>query len=120
VFALPSYEEALPVSLLEAMAAGVPAVVTPVGGIPEIVVDGVSGLVVAPGDKAGLQRALQKLLIERRLGAKLGATARESARARFSPERALPVLEELYRTLGLHADSPESRDGGWRDMRKAA
>ncbi|MGQ0654368.1 MAG: glycosyltransferase family 4 protein [Betaproteobacteria bacterium] len=120
VFALPSYDEALPMSLLEAMAAGVPAVVTPVGGIPEIVVDGVSGLIVAPGDKAGLQRALQKLLIERRLGARLGATARESARARFSPERALPVLEELYRTLGVRADSPESRDGGWRDLRKAA
>jgi len=120
VFALPSYEEALPVSLIEAMAAGIPPVVTPVGGIPEIVVDGVSGCMVAPGDKAGLQRVLQKLLIERRLGAKLGAAARESARARFSPERALPVLEELYRTLGVHAAAPDSRDGGWRDLRKAA
>lgn len=119
VFALPSYEEALPMSLLEAMAAGVPPVVTPVGGVPEVVVDGLSGLVVAPGDKASLQRALQKLLIERRLGAKLGAAARESVRARFAPERALPVLEEIYRSLGVRADAPDSR-GGWRDLRKAA
>src|SRR5205823_160349 len=56
VFALPSYDEALPLSLLEAMSAGVPAVVSPVGGIPEVVVDGVSGLLVAPGDVATLER----------------------------------------------------------------
>src|SRR4030095_16460352 len=67
-FALPSYDEAPPMSLLEAMAAGVPAVVSPVGGVPEVVVDGVSGLFVAPGDVATLQRLLRKLLLDRKLG----------------------------------------------------
>lgn len=107
-FALPSYDEALPMALLEAMSAGVPVIATPVGGIPEVVVDGVSGYLVSPGDTASLQRVLRKLLLERRLGAEIGAAGRESARLRFSPERALPRLEELYAALGVCAlgDSP--------------
>jgi glycosyltransferase involved in cell wall biosynthesis len=103
VFALPSYDEALPMSLLEAMAAGVPAVVSPVGGVPEVVVDGVSGFFAAPGDIATLQRLLTKLLLDRRLGARIGAAARESVRLRCSPERALVGLGELYAGLGLRA-----------------
>src|SRR5437762_12325946 len=51
VFALPSSDEALPVSLIEAMSAGVPVVASPVGGIPEVVADNASGFLVAPGDK---------------------------------------------------------------------
>ena len=102
-FALPSYEEALPVSLLEAMAAGVPPVASAVGGIPEVLVDKVSGFLVAPGDKAGLERALRKLLTERDLAQRIGAAARETARLRFAPERALPPLEEMYAALGLQA-----------------
>ena len=101
VFALPSYEEALPVSLLEAMSAGVPVVATPVGGIVEVVVDRASGLLVAPGDTAGLERALTRLLVEPALAARLGAAARETARLRFAPERSLAILEELYESLGV-------------------
>jgi glycosyltransferase involved in cell wall biosynthesis len=102
-FALPSYEEALPVSLLEAMAAGVPAVACAVGGIPEVLVDGVSGYLVAPGDKARLERALRKLLTDKALRERIGAAARETARLRFAPERALPQLEDVYAQLGLQA-----------------
>jgi glycosyltransferase involved in cell wall biosynthesis len=107
VFALPSYDEALPVSLLEAMAAGVPVVASAVGGIPEVVADGVSGCLVAPGDKASLERALRRLLTDGELAARIGAAARETARLRFAPERALPQLEEIYATLGLQADAAE-------------
>jgi glycosyltransferase involved in cell wall biosynthesis len=103
VFALPSYDEALPMSLLEAMAAGVPVIVSPVGGVPEVVVDGVSGFFAAPGDIATLQRLLAKLLLDRRLSARIGAAARESVRLRCSPERALARLEALYAGLGLPA-----------------
>jgi glycosyltransferase involved in cell wall biosynthesis len=103
VFALPSYDEALPMSVLEAMAAGVPVVVSPVGGVPEVVVDGVSGFFAAPGDIATLQRLLRKLLLDRALGARVGAAARESVRRRCSPERALARLDELYAGLGLRA-----------------
>ena len=103
VFALPSYDEALPMNLLEAMAAGVPVVVSPVGGVPEVVVDGVSGFFAAPGDIATLQRLLKKLLLDRGLGARIGAAARESVRLRFAAERALTKLEEMYAALGVSA-----------------
>src|SRR5690349_1336451 len=103
VFALPAYDAALPVSLIEAMSAGVPVVASPVGGIPEVVADGASGFLVAPGDKGALERALRRLLIERTLAARMGAAARETARARYAPERALPVLENLYESLGVGA-----------------
>lgn len=100
-YVLPSYEEALPVSLIEAMSAGVVPVVSPVGGIPEVVQEGVSGLFVAPGDRAGLERRLRRLLLDRPLAERLGAAARESARLRFAPERVLPRLEELYAATGV-------------------
>jgi glycosyltransferase involved in cell wall biosynthesis len=103
VLALPSYDEGLPVSLLEAMAAGVPVVASAVGGIPEIVVDGVSGFLCAPGDVANLQRLMRKLLLDRGLSARIGAAARESVRLRCAPERALARLEQLYAQLGLLA-----------------
>ena len=60
VFALPCYSAGLPIGLLEAMSAGVPVIATPVGGIPEVLTDGVSGLLVAPGDTATLARQLQR------------------------------------------------------------
>jgi glycosyltransferase involved in cell wall biosynthesis len=101
VFALPSYDEALPVSLIEAMSAGVPPVVSPVGGIPEVVQEGISGVFVAPGDKAGLERRLKRLLLDRALAERIGAAARESARLRFAPERILARLEEIYAAAGV-------------------
>ena len=124
-FVLPSYDESLPLSLLEAMRAGVPPVVTPVGGIPEVAVDGVSALLVAPGDTFGLHRQLGRLLSDRALAARIGATARESASLRFAPERAVPVLEALYRSLGLaptgSAPTGDPRAGGMpRDLRRTA
>jgi glycosyltransferase involved in cell wall biosynthesis len=100
-YALPSYAEGLPVSLLEAMAAGVPVVASPVGGIPEVVADGASGLLAAPGDVATLQRHLRRLLLDRPLGERIGAAGRETVRARFAAERALPRLEEIYAGIGL-------------------
>jgi glycosyltransferase involved in cell wall biosynthesis len=101
VLALPSYDEALPMCVLEAMGAGVPVVVSPVGALPEVVVDGVSGHLVAPGDTANLRRVLAKLLLDRALGERIGAAARESVYLRFSPERVLPELEALYAAAGL-------------------
>jgi glycosyltransferase involved in cell wall biosynthesis len=103
VFALPSYDQALPASLLEAMDAGLPVVASSVGGVPETVAEGVSGFLVVPGDVASLQRLLRKLLLDRALGARIGAAARQSVRLRCAPERALARLEALYGALGLQA-----------------
>jgi glycosyltransferase involved in cell wall biosynthesis len=100
------------------MAAGVPVVACAVGGIPEVVTDGVSGFLVAPGDKATLERHLRTLLADRALAARLGTAARETARLRFAPERSLAKLDEIYGALGLSA-----LDGGQAviaALRKAA
>ncbi len=114
VFALPSYHAALPMSVLQAMAAGVPVVATSVGGLPEVITDGVTGFLVPAGDTASLQRALRKLLLDRVLGARIGAAARESVRLRFAPERALPRLEAVYAAVGLCA--VEAAPGPLRDL----
>ena len=104
--------------LCEAMAAGVPVVACAVGGIPEVVSDGVSGFLVAPGDKATLERHLRWLLTDRTLAARLGAAARETARLRFAPERSLAKLEEIYGALGLSA--LDGGAAGIAALRKAA
>ena len=101
VFALPSYDEALPMSLLEAMGAGVPVIASPVGGVHEAVVDGVSGFLVAPGDTHTLERLLGRLLADRALAARIGAAGRESVRARYAPDRAVPHIETLYAAIGM-------------------
>jgi glycosyltransferase involved in cell wall biosynthesis len=103
VFALPAYAAALPLSLVEAMAAGLPVIASAVGGIPEAVSDGLNGYLVAPGDRTTLVRRLRELLLDPALAARLGAAARESARLRFAPERVLPALEEIYAGVGVSA-----------------
>jgi glycosyltransferase involved in cell wall biosynthesis len=120
VLALPSYDEGLPMSVLEAMSAGVPPVVSPVGALPEAVVDGVSGLLVAPGDTAGLKRALVKLLLDRKLAARMGAAARESVRLRFAPERVIPKLEDLYEAAGLRSVVNATQPQRTIDLKEAA
>jgi glycosyltransferase involved in cell wall biosynthesis len=85
-----------------------------------VIVDGLSGFLVAPGDSASLARVLKTLLLDRSLGARIGAAARESVRLRYAPERALPKLEEIYTALGLQclaAEPAPARDVG---LRKAA
>jgi glycosyltransferase involved in cell wall biosynthesis len=106
VFALPSYDEALPMSLLEAMSAGVPVIASPVGGIQEAVVDGVTGFLVAPGDTQTLERLLRRMLMDKALAARLGGAGRQSARLRYAPERAIPRIELLYADVGVPSLAP--------------
>lgn len=76
VFTLPSAREASPNVIIEAMAAGLPVVGTRVGGIPELVADGETGLLVNPGDPESLADALVRLLSDEQLGSEMGRKGR--------------------------------------------
>ena len=83
VFALPSRDEGLPMALLEAMAYGLPAVVSPVGGIPDVFQEGRHGYFVQPDDPDTLADRLRELLENPELARTMGAQARADARTRF-------------------------------------
>lgn len=91
--------EGLPLALLEAMAAGLPVVVTAVGGVPEVVEPGRQGALVPPGDPAALAREAGALLADEALRARLGAAGRERVRAAFGVERMAAELERLYASI---------------------
>ena len=99
VSVLPSLSEGLSNTVLESMAAGVPVVATAVGGLPEAVEDGVSGLLVAPRDAAALGRAISSLLADGARAARLGAAGRERVREQFSDERMVRDTEQFYLAL---------------------
>jgi len=99
VFVMPSRSEGLPMALLEAMAYGTAVVATEVGGIPEVVEDGVEGLLVAPEDPAALSGALRELAADPVLRERLGAAARVRAEALDAVEVA-GRLSALYESLG--------------------
>jgi glycosyltransferase involved in cell wall biosynthesis len=96
VFALPSRGDNLPVSILEAMSSGLPVVGTRVGGIPELVVDGQTGLLVDVDDPAGLARALDRLAADPVLRRQLGRRGAERADAEFSAEGVASRMLALY------------------------
>ncbi len=89
----------LPNAALEAAAAGCCVVASRHGGLPEIVRDGETGLLVAPGDPAALARALGRLADDRTLGPRLGAAAAADVNARFAPARLLAGVQALYDEL---------------------
>jgi glycosyltransferase involved in cell wall biosynthesis len=99
VSVMPSLNEALSNVLLESMAAGAPTVATRVGGTPEALADGVSGLLVAPGDAPALAGAIARLLDDRPLAARLGQAARRVIEERFSVDRMVRSTEQLYMEL---------------------
>lgn len=101
VFVLTSYTEAFPMALLEAMAAGTPAVCTSVGGIPEMIDEGVTGHLVPPRSPDALARALADLLDDLPRARAMGRAARQKLEAEFTLERSVRRAEEaLAETAG--------------------
>ncbi|MFL6671703.1 MAG: glycosyltransferase family 4 protein [Massilia sp.] len=114
---LPSYAEGLPMCVLEAMAAGVPVVASAVGGVPDVLADGIEGLLVQPGDVAALAAALDQLLSGDSLRRRMGMAARWKAESTFSTRLVLPQIEETYRQLGADAQHDAAAGPAWTGPR---
>jgi L-malate glycosyltransferase len=106
VAVMPSLNEALSNSLLEAMAAGAPTVATRVGGTPEALADGENGLLVPPDDPAALADAIGRLLTDPAAAAALGHAARRTVEQRFSLSAMVAATEQLYVDLLRHRRAP--------------
>jgi glycosyltransferase involved in cell wall biosynthesis len=103
VAVLPSRAEGSPLVVLEYMAVGAPIVATAVGGVPELIDDGVHGLLIPPRDPDALAQAIDRLLDDRALAARLGAAAQERQRAEHDLDMVVSRLEHMY--LSLARDS---------------
>jgi glycosyltransferase involved in cell wall biosynthesis len=105
VFVSPATTEAFGIALIEAAAAGVPTIATRVGGVPEVILDGETGLLVAPHDSSALAQAIVGLLDDRHTAIKLAEHARRRAIMEFSPETMVDG------TLAVYADAVRAATG---------
>jgi glycosyltransferase involved in cell wall biosynthesis len=99
VFVLPSHSEGSPNVLLEAMAANLPIVATEVGGVPEMVADNKSALLVPPNDPSSLADAIERLLADKVLAQRLATNAGTLVQTRFDPENYARALLKIYREV---------------------
>ena len=106
VFVLPSHSEGSPYVLLEAMAANLPILATAVGGVPEMVENNESALLVPPNDPPSLAASIARLLTDTELAQRLTTNAATLVDNRFTPETHLRSLVEIYREVlnARHAD----------------
>lgn len=108
LFVLPTLGDVLPTAVAEAMAVELPVVASDVGGVPEMVINDRSGILVPPGDAPALAAACSGLLRDPERAHAMGLTGRELAKERFSVRRQTAQLGDLYRSL-LNRDA---RPGG--------
>lgn len=102
-------------SILEAMASGLPVVATAVGGTPEVVVDGETGILVPPRDPVALSKALGRLLADRELAEAFGRAGRARVEAHFGEGLMLQRMEALLdRLVGAHLGLVFQPESGWR------
>src|SRR5262249_50140252 len=99
VFALTSRSEGMPLAILEAWAAGLPVVASRVGGIPEVVADGRTGLLFPAGDDAGLATHLDRLLTDSVAARALGEAGRAEVREKFDVRTMCDTYQRYYRAL---------------------
>ncbi|QSQ09405.1 N-acetyl-alpha-D-glucosaminyl L-malate synthase [Koleobacter methoxysyntrophicus] len=116
VFALSSRTEGMPITVLEAMVMEKAVVATGVGGIPEVVKHGVSGILVNPGDEAALAGGLLRVLNDKELAQALGSAGKKTILERYTVEKMLESTERLY--LEIYKETKEKpqqkkkQDGG--------
>jgi glycosyltransferase involved in cell wall biosynthesis len=112
IFVMSSITEGLGTSLLDAMAAGKPIVATATGGIPEVVVDGDTGILVPARNDAALADAIVRLLKDPALRERMGKAGRARAGQRFSAERMLKETLRVYQRVALrpHVEDLETED----------
>lgn len=96
ILVLPSYNEGLPMSVLEAMAAEIAVITTRVGGLPELLSDGIDGLLIAPGDRFALANAMARLLGDESLRRRIAEAGRRRVEQAYSRDMVLPLLHRLY------------------------
>jgi glycosyltransferase involved in cell wall biosynthesis len=112
VYVLPSYNEGLPMSVLEAMAAGLPVITTTVGGLPELIASGENGWLIEPGDVDAMTQALAELAADPDRRLRLGAAGRERVEASYSRPVVLGLLEAIYaETAGATRGGAARTDG---------
>ena len=98
-FVLPSVNEGTPVSAIEALASGIPVVATRVGGVPDVVTEGVDGFLVSPRDTEAAADRLAELARDPELRRRFGEAGRAGMRERYSVERLVDDVDRLYRSL---------------------
>ena len=99
LFFLPSYTEAMPVSILEAMGCGLSVVSSDVGGIPQLVEHGRNGFLCEPGDAEAFAAAIVQLLQNPELREKMGAAGREFVKAEYSLQKHIDCVSQIYESL---------------------
>ena len=99
VFLLPSLQESFGLASLEALACGVPVVASRIGGIPEVVEDGVTGFLHPADDIEGMAASTRRLITDGALHARLSEAAARTARARFCDSRVVPMYEAFYQEI---------------------
>ena len=103
IFVLPTLKDALPTVLIEALAAEKPIIASDVGGVPEIIENGVNGLLVEPGDPSKLAEACLQLLKDNELSTKIVRAGSETLRKHFSIDLQIEQLSRVYEELTSHA-----------------
>ena len=101
IFCLPSYAEGFPMGVLDAWAYGLPVITTPVGGIPDIAVDGKNCLLFNPGDTDKLADQMEKMISSEKLRSDVAAESSELAKGIFSVEEVTEKLTKIYANLAI-------------------
>ncbi len=99
IFILPSLQEGTPISILEAMAMKIPVIASRIGGIPEQVIDGETGILVDPGDASAIALSILNLLESSERRHEMGENARELIKRKFSLESCVKAHKEMYREV---------------------